>query len=142
MSIARSTPMRPEQLQAETERINELVNTMIPEETTGAIALRALAVAAIFKYIDTLDYGSFPPNFTPGERVAYVSSGNEPTRPGTVVEIDIQPVVQAHLRVRFDDGEERQINPDVMRSIRDEAGEKIFIPVATPVATYITSKEA
>jgi hypothetical protein len=63
--------------------------------------------------------GNFRPRFEPGERVAlgaFHPGGQD--RPGVVVAIDTEPVVHHHLRVRFDDGEERQINPDVMRRER------------------------
>lgn len=147
MSIKRTQPMRPEQLELQVEAIDELAARLIPEHVTGALGFRAVIVNAIREYIDTLDYGNFPPNFEPGQRVALVERKNngygaEELRPGTVVEIDLVPVVQAHMRVRFDDGEERHINPDAMRSLRDDEGNKIFIPVTTPVATYIASKEA
>jgi hypothetical protein len=148
MSIAKNTPMRPEQLELQVDDINKLAERLIPDTVTGALGLRAVVIQAVREYIDTLDYGNFPPRFEPGERVEAVHRGNggygaEEKRPGTVVEIDLVPVVQAHLRVRFDDGEERHINPDVMRSIRDESGNKIFTTVTTPVATFIvTEKEA
>lgn len=65
---------------------------------------------------------NFRPRFEPGERVELVERrgayGPKQLRPGTVVAIDDEPVTFHHLRVRFDDGEERQINPDVMRRIR------------------------
>ena len=57
--------------------------------------------------------------WTPGERVEEVIHhgpyGPANFRAGVVVAIDEELVRHQHLRVRFDDGEERQINPDVMR---------------------------
>ncbi len=120
MSTPRTTPMRPEQLELQVEAIDAVAIALIPDTMPGALGFRAIIVQGIREYLDTLPLGNFPPVFRPGERVALVSSQNEPTRPGTVVEIDFEPVLQAHLRVRFDDGEERQINPDVMRRIKNE----------------------
>jgi len=62
---------------------------------------------------------SFPLGRTwrPGDRVEYVGLDRK-TRPGTVESIDRQAVWQERLNVRFDDGETRHINPDVMRHIR------------------------
>lgn len=141
MSLSRTAPIRPEQLELQVEAIDALAVKLIPDTMPGALGFRAVIVNAVREYIDTLDYGNFPPNFDPGQRIEYVGWRGEPNRPGTVVEIDIQPVLQTRLRVRFDDGEERQINPDVMRSLRDEAGEKIFTTVPeAPVATYTTQE--
>lgn len=73
------------------------------------------------------DRGQFPdgnlrPRFEPGERVEEViwrgPYGPKEYRPGVVVAIDEEPRMHHYLRVRFDDGEERQINPDVMRRVR------------------------
>ena len=146
MSITRTTPMRPSQLELQVEAIDAMAIKLIPDTMPGALGFRAVIVNAIREYLDTLPLGNFPPNFEPGQRVEYVHRGNggygaEEKRPGTVVEIDFEPVLMAHMRVRFDDGEERQINPDVMRSIRDEAGEKQFVPVPeAPVATYVSGQ--
>ena len=122
MSIKRTAPMRPEQLGTVSEQIDAVTIEIIPDGVPGSMALRALVTEGIRKYLDTLPLGNFPPVFRPGERVALVSSQNGPTRPGTVVEIDLEPVLMAHLRVRFDDGEERQINPDVIRRIKNQEG--------------------
>lgn len=142
MSIKRNAPLRPEQLELQVEAIDALAVTLIPDEVTGALGLRAVIVNAIREYIGTLDYGNFPPRFEPGQRVEYPGRHSGEERTGTVVEIDIEPVLHAHLRVRFDDGEERQINPDVMRSLTDDEGNKIYVPVPeAPVATYVTTQE-
>lgn len=53
----------------------------------------------------------------PGERVECVARHEDPPRPGTVVAIDEILLKHERLRVKFDDGEERHINPDVMRHI-------------------------
>ncbi len=123
MTIEKREPLRAEQLtQHVTERINQIALDMIPEGTTAGIALRAIAVEAITRYVDSLPFGNWPPNFEPGERVEYVQRQYDShlpvIRPGVVVEVDVEPALMAHLRVRFDDGEERQINPDVMRRER------------------------
>jgi hypothetical protein len=120
MSITRSTPMRPEQLELQVEAIDAMAIKLIPDTMPGALGFRAVIVNAIREYLDTLPLGNFPPNFKPGERVEYVPMRGEEPRPGTVVEIDFEPVLMAHMRVRFDDGEERQINPDVMRRIKNQ----------------------
>lgn len=61
----------------------------------------------------------------PGERVEYVSHqgayGPITLRAGVVVAIDEELRRHRFLRVRFDDGEERQINPDVMRHARSSS---------------------
>lgn len=58
----------------------------------------------------------------PGERVELVlatwDSYGPPPRPGVVVAVDEVSLRHHRLRVRFDDGEERYINPDVMRHER------------------------
>lgn len=55
----------------------------------------------------------------PGERVELVgvaqNGGRRNPRPGAVVAVDTELRRHEFLRVRFDDGEERHINPDVMR---------------------------
>ncbi len=69
-------------------------------------------------------------SFKPGVRVLYEiprlnRRGDHPQNPedskryGTVVSIDQELTVNEHLRVKFDDGEERQINQDVMRTVRE-----------------------
>lgn len=65
--------------------------------------------------------GNFRPDFEPGERVELVRRvGYEPesTTPGVVKSIDVVITRAQYLRVKFDNGEERRINPDVMRRIR------------------------
>lgn len=55
----------------------------------------------------------------PGERVEYQQGYDPPaTRLGVVVGVDGELRRHEFLRVRFDDGEERRINPDVMRHVR------------------------
>lgn len=125
MSIERKTPMRPEQLELQVEAIEAVAIKMILDSMPGALGFRAVIVGAVREYLNTLPLGNFPPNFEPGQRVEHVHRGNggygaEEIRRGTVVEIDFEPVLQAHLRVLFDDGEERQINPDVMRRTKTE----------------------
>lgn len=87
-----------------------------PLKQYSRISARA-AIEAIIKHADR---GNFPPNFEVGERVELVPirHDRDPLRPGTVVALDEEPVRNTYLRVLFDDGEERQINPDVMRRIR------------------------
>jgi hypothetical protein len=117
-------PLRPEQLGRESEAIDAIAINMIPETMPGALGLRALITEGIRQYIGGMNFGSWEPVFKPDERVELVEGGygGNPTtlHPGTVVEIDAQPRIHLSLRVRFDDGEERHINPDVMRRIRDE----------------------
>ncbi len=61
----------------------------------------------------------------PGEAVEQVSRrgpyGPEETRPGTVVMVESYLMRHERLIVRFDDGEQRAINPDVMRHRRGGA---------------------
>lgn len=64
----------------------------------------------------------------PGERVELCSGGygGNPReyRPGVVERIDRTYGYHESLIVKFDDGEVRAINPDVMRHVRDENKEK------------------
>lgn len=79
---------------------------------TPAMVL-ALARRAI---LETCPDGNFPPVFDEGERVVLDARAATlgRARPGVVSAIDHELTVHHYLRVKFDDGEERQINPDVM----------------------------
>ena len=104
----------------EKAKIAEFAESMYPEETSLSRTMRLVIGEAIQKYVEQLPDGNFPPVFQPGERVELVPLrlAKDDLRPGTVVSIDLEPKAHHYLRVRFDDGEERQINPDVMRRIR------------------------
>ncbi len=56
----------------------------------------------------------------PGERGELVALNPLRNRPGVVVRVNHRPVIHHYLEVRFDDGEQREINPDVMRHVRGE----------------------
>lgn len=83
------------------------------------LALRLLGGARLLSPIHALER-----TWKPGERVEAVSGGygGNPTilRQGRVERIDREYGYHESLVVRFDDGETRAINPDVMRHCRDE----------------------
>ncbi len=85
--------------------------------------IHGLITKGVAAALSDLPSGNWRPNFEPDERVEQVirgaGRGPQALRPGVVVAIDDEPRMHHYLRVKFDDGEERQINPDVMRRIRE-----------------------
>lgn len=96
---------------ASDEEVLELIQELWESISDEEIDLEAVGIHAGRKIFSA---------FQPGVRVIYQAHipGSQP-RWGTVVSIDKELMVNEHLRVLFDDGEERQINQDVMRTVRE-----------------------
>lgn len=97
------------------------VDDDFPDEAAGAVldAIQPFIAGRNNRLSPTIALGN---TWKPGERVELVEGGygGRPvkTRPGTVACIRRIYGYHERLVVKFDDGEERPINPDVMRHIK------------------------
>lgn len=87
--------------------------------------LRPILRSVLELQMELLPRGNFRPHFEVGEEVELLHGGYagnpQVLRPAVVTGLDLELRVHTFLRVKFDDdGEERQINPDVMRRRREK----------------------
>ena len=92
---------------------------------------------------------SFKHIWRAGDRVESVLGGHsgapQELRPGTVVEVSESVFRHEHLIVLFDDGEQRAVNPDVMRHHkfkRNDPGANEFLAVSARAVLTLMAAEA